>query len=179
MKKFMPLFILFFFNFFFTRGQDQTNFNDLHNIIETQDKKINNLEKNVIDLKLHMNNHHSQYKIGMITSIVGAAVTIIDPSLVVFGSALSVVGSIIVWDSDKFFGLKYTNNKRRDRANKNLISVCDCKQALGDNNSRKSNTTLDASLIKKCQKLARSFKVNTQLGFQHWQEAAKKGGCLD
>ena len=140
MKKFIPLFFLFFFNFFFIRGNNQTNFNVLNNIIELQSKKINNLEKNVVDLKLHMNNHHSQFKIGMITSIVGTAITVIDPSLVIFGSALSIVGSIIVWDSDKFFGLKYTNKRFIDKFNSMY------KQVLG-------NVATLANLIKKCQKL--------------------------
>ena len=93
--------------------------------------------------------------------------------------SLSIVGSILVWDSDKFFGLKYTNNKRRDKKNKNLISVCDCKQVLGFNYEQTSNTPVDSDLIKQCQKLARFYKVNTELGLQQWQNEAKKGGCLE
>ena len=176
MKKFLLLLALIpFFGF----SQDQAHINDLNNIIELQNQKINKLEKDVVDLKLHMNSHHSQFKMGMMTSVAGAVATIIDPSFAIFGGVLSVVGSILVWDSDKFFGLKYTNNKRRDRTNKNLISVCDCKHVFNDNKSVKSNIAFDTDLIKKCKKLARSYNVNTELGLQEWQDAAEKGGCLD
>ena len=73
-----------------------------------QENEILTLQNEVDNINYRMNKHHKQYSIGMILNTCGVVSTIIGGSnsnndLIIAGSGISLIGSIIVWDSHKWF----------------------------------------------------------------------------
>ena len=79
-----------------------------------QEKEIAELRNEIIIVKENLDAHHKQFKVGVIISIVAIPTTILGgftatPILAVVGGIASFVGTIIMIDSDKWFGKKFMN----------------------------------------------------------------------
>ena len=75
-----------------------------------QENEILTLQNEVDVINYKMNKHHKQFSIGMIINTCGVVSTIIGGSnsnndLIIAGSGISLIGSIIVWDSHKWFSI--------------------------------------------------------------------------
>jgi hypothetical protein len=75
-----------------------------------QENEILTLQNEVDNINYRMNKHHKQYSIGMILNTCGVVSTIIGGSnsnndLIIAGSGISLIGSIIVCDSHKWFSI--------------------------------------------------------------------------
>ena len=82
-----------------------------------QENEILTLQNEVDNINYRMNKHHKQYSIGMILNTCGVVSTIIGGSnsnndLIIAGSGISLIGSIIVWDSHKWFSI---NRRIKDK----------------------------------------------------------------
>lgn len=92
---------------------------------------IMNLKNEVSNIKLNLISHHEEFKTGVFLSIAGilscglgilsSSPSFLYPTpmesnnskaLFVAGGSLIFIGTIIIIDSDKFFGEKYINRKR-------------------------------------------------------------------
>ena len=82
-----------------------------------QDKEIVELRNEISVIKENLDSHHKQFKTGLIISIVAVPVTVIGifttPVLTGIGGIASLIGSIIIIDSDKWFGEKLMNGSKK------------------------------------------------------------------
>ena len=77
-----------------------------------QDKEIDELKNELTIVKAALNEHHNQFRNGAVISLIGSAVTIagsitVTPGLIIGGGIASLIGTVIMIDSDKWFGGKY------------------------------------------------------------------------
>ena len=82
----------------------------LRHFFRSKDPELRN---EITIVKENLDSHHKQFKTGVIISIIAVPVTILGifttPGLVVVGGIASLVGSITIIDSDKWFGEKRMN----------------------------------------------------------------------
>jgi hypothetical protein len=85
-----------------------------------QNKEIIELRNEINLVKENLNSHHKQFKTGLIISIVAVPVTVLGifttPALAVVGGIASLIGSITIIDSDKWFGEKLMNRSKEKEA---------------------------------------------------------------
>lgn len=85
-----------------------------------QEKEILELRNEITVIKENLDSHHKQFKTGLIISIVAVPVTVLGifttPALVGVGGVASLIGSIIIIDSDKWFGEKFMNSSKKKGA---------------------------------------------------------------
>ena len=77
-----------------------------------QDREIDELKNELIIVKAALDEHHKQFSIGAVISIIGSAATIsgsiiVTPGLIIGGGIASLIGGAIMIDSDKWFSNKY------------------------------------------------------------------------
>ena len=82
-----------------------------------QDKEIIELRNEINVIKENLDSHHKQFKSGLIISIVAVPVTVLGifttPALAGVGGIAYVLGTIIIIDSDKWFGEKFMNRSKK------------------------------------------------------------------
>ena len=78
----------------------------------SQDKEIDELRNDLNIVKENLDIHHKQFRNGAIVSIIGFATSItgtitLIPALAIGGGVTGLIGTGIMFDSDKWFGRKY------------------------------------------------------------------------
>tara|TARA_B110000444_G_scaffold192907_1_gene182906 strand:- start:92 stop:589 length:498 start_codon:yes stop_codon:yes gene_type:complete len=86
-----------------------------------QDKEIVELRNEITVIKENLDSHHKQFKSGVKISLLALPVTVIGiltstPAIAIVGGITSLFGTIIMIDSDKWFGEKYMNKKHKAKS---------------------------------------------------------------
>ena len=86
-----------------------------------QDKEIVELRNEITVIKENLDSHHKQFKSGVKISLLAIPVTVIGiltstTAIAIVGGITSLFGTIIMIDSDKWFGKKYMNKKHKAKA---------------------------------------------------------------
>ena len=90
-----------------------------------QESNVDSLKKEIDDINYRMDLHHKNYSTGMILTTLGAISTVVgsttnENSLILAGSIVSFIGSLIVWDSHKWFGSGKIRNNRINKRKEQL-----------------------------------------------------------
>jgi len=83
-----------------------------------QEKDIIELRNEINIMKENLDSHHKQFKVGVKISLVAIPITIIGsistwPVMGIIGGVSYLFGTILILDSDKWFGKKYMNKKNK------------------------------------------------------------------
>ena len=83
-----------------------------------QNKEIIELRNEITVVKENLDRHHKQFKTGVTISVIAIPVSLIGiftvtPVISVIGGIASLFGSIIIIDSDKWFGEKFMNGSKK------------------------------------------------------------------
>ena len=86
-----------------------------------QNKEITELRNEITIVKENLDSHHKQFKSGVKISLLAIPVTVIGiltstPAISNVGGITSLFGTIIMIDSDKWFGKKYMNKKHKAKS---------------------------------------------------------------
>ena len=89
----------------------------------SQDKEVDELRNDLNIVKENLDLHHKQFISGAVISVIGGASTFAGsiigaPVLIVGGGLASLIGGIIMFDSDKWFGKRYMDEETRERKKK-------------------------------------------------------------
>ena len=73
----------------------------------------------------NLDNHHNQFRNGMVMTVIGSGLSVLGvfsiPEISIVGSVLSIIGGIVVWDSDKWFAKKRQKKVDGNTMDKNPI----------------------------------------------------------
>jgi len=83
-----------------------------------QNQEIVELRNEIDLIKENLDSHHKQFKNGIIISMAGLSATIAGglialPPIVIIGSITSLIGTVIMLNSDKWFGEKFMNSSKK------------------------------------------------------------------
>ena len=86
-----------------------------------QNQEIVELRNEINTVKDNLNLHHQQFLGGVVVSMVGVSVTIIAslttaPAVAITGGVISLLGCVVMVNSDKFFGKRYMNSQTERQA---------------------------------------------------------------